>query len=551
MGSVYRKQFTKPIPPGAELIDRKGERLARWRDAAGKLRTARVTVGRDGAERLRIESGTYIAKHRDGNGLIVETPTGCRDRDAAKQVLADLERKAERVRAGLLSTTEARAAEHVARPFAEHVAVYLDGLAAAGSVDRHRQNVEACLKRLSEDCGFARLSDLNRDALERWLAVAAKQGRSARTRNAYRAALVAFCNWCVRSGRLVSNPFVGVPKANQAADPRRRRRSMTEDELRRLLDVASRRPLLAAMTVRRGKRKGMISAQLRPETRARLEWLGRERALIYKTMVLTGLRQGELASLTVGHVHLDADRPYLELDAAAEKNREGSSLPLRADLIADIEGWLTDRLERLRGEARASGEPMPAQLPARAPLFDVPDKLIHIFDRDLKAAGIPKRDDRGRTLDVHALRTTFGTLLSKGGVPLRTAQEAMRHSDPRLTACVYTDPALLDVSGALDALPSLPLSPSPGDETERLRATGTETALARLAPPLAPNQCKPGESETTGDNLSMQAPVSPSVLPLAVSPCSGNEKGPLTIAVSGPLEVHPAGLEPATLSSED
>jgi hypothetical protein len=37
-------------------------------------------------------------------------------------------------------------------------------------------------------------------------------------------------------------------------------------------------------------------------------------------------------------------------------------------------------------------------------------------------AGIPKRDDRGRTLDVHALRTTFGTLLSKGGVMARTTQ---------------------------------------------------------------------------------------------------------------------------------
>ena len=47
--------------------------------------------------------------------------------------------------------------------------------------------------------------------------------------------------------------------------------------------------------------------------------------------------------------------------------------------------------------------------------------------------------------------------LSKGGVPLRTAHAAMRHSKPDLTANVYTDPKLLDVIGALDALPSLPL----------------------------------------------------------------------------------------------
>ena len=31
----------------------------------------------------------------------------------------------------------------------------------------------------------------------------------------------------------------------------------------------------------------------------------------------------------------------------------------------------------------------------------------------------------------------------------------MRHSDPSLTANVYTDPTLLDVAGALEALPSL------------------------------------------------------------------------------------------------
>jgi integrase len=59
--------------------------------------------------------------------------------------------------------------------------------------------------------------------------------------------------------------------------------------------------------------------------------------------------------------------------------------------------------------------------------------LVRILDRDLRAAGIPKRDDRGRTVDVHAMRTTFGTLLSRTGAAPRTAQAAMRHSDIKLT----------------------------------------------------------------------------------------------------------------------
>ncbi len=78
---------------------------------------------------------------------------------------------------------------------------------------------------------------------------------------------------------------------------------------------------------------------------------------------------------------------------------------------------------------------------------------------------IVKTDDRGRTIDIHALRYTFGTHLSKVGVPLRTAQAAMRHSDPSLTANVYTDPKLLDVAGAVASLPDLPLAGVGGPAT--------------------------------------------------------------------------------------
>ena len=154
---------------------------------------------------------------------------------------------------------------------------------------------------------------------------------------------------------------------------------------------------------------------------------------------------------------------------------------------ADLRSWLSDKLRALQDEARLKlGQPIPMRLPPETPVFNVPDGLIRILDRDLVAAGIArltrnqqtgkliidKRGDRGRTIDVHALRTTFGTHLSKGGVPLRTAQAAMRHSKPDLTANIYTDPKLLDIAGALDALPSLPLDPKL--QCEGARATGTD-----------------------------------------------------------------------------
>src|SRR5262249_16918622 len=162
--------------------------------------------------------------------------------------------------------------------------------------------------------------------------------------------------------------------------------------------------------VRTGKRKGEAIASVRPEVRQHLEEIGRERALIYKTLVLTGLRKDELATLTVAQLRLDGSVAHVELDAADEKNREGNSVIVRDDLANDLQAWLADKLASLQAEARSRGEPIPHRLPGDTLVFVVPTGLTRIFDRDLKAAGTAKRDERGRTLDVHALRTIFGTL---------------------------------------------------------------------------------------------------------------------------------------------
>ncbi len=63
-------------------------------------------------------------------------------------------------------------------------------------------------------------------------------------------------------------------------------------------------------------------------------------------------------------------------------------------------------------------------LPVKTPLFNVPQDFIKVFDRDLAAAGIAKMDDRDRTVDLHALRHTFGADLSKAGGPSRHAAQS-------------------------------------------------------------------------------------------------------------------------------
>ena len=132
--------------------------------------------------------------------------------------------------------------------------------------------------------------------------------------------------------------------------------------------------------------------------------------------------------------------------------------------------------------------------PADVPLFYVPTGLRRILDRDLEVAGIAKKDDRDRTIDVHALRHTFGTMLSQKGVAPRTAQAAMRHSRIDLTMNVYTDARLLDVAGALESLPSLPVD---GDlNRSQHEATGTDGA-EKLPPMLPPGAVQTGQSEAS------------------------------------------------------
>src|SRR5260370_743286 len=188
---------TRPLPLEAEIFTRKGERFARWKDSKGKTRTEALTIGKDGRDRVVAVSPYFIAKYRDGSGLVVEQSTACRDETAARKVPAD---------------------------------------------------------------------------------------------------------WGVERNRLSSNPFAAVPKAIVKADPRRTRRAMVETELVKLLDAAQRRPLRDD------------AAKDRPEIWERRKPAGRERALIYKTLVLTGLRKGELASLTVGQLDLDRPAAYAALD---------------------------------------------------------------------------------------------------------------------------------------------------------------------------------------------------------------------------------------------
>ncbi len=165
---------------------------------------------------------------------------------------------------------------------------------------------------------------------------------------------------------------------------------------------------------------------------------GRERAMLYRLAVETGLRAGEIRSLTRASFELDATPPVVRCLAAHTKNGKQAIQPLSPSAAEVFRDFLA------------------LKAPA-TPAFTLPKKhlIADMVREDLAAAGIPFRDDAGRKVDFHALRHTFITNLARAGVHPRIAQKLARHSTVDLTMSHYTFVALEDNVRAVAALPDL------------------------------------------------------------------------------------------------
>jgi integrase len=449
MATIYREKWRRPIPDGARIIDRLGKKIVCWTDGQGRRQSAELDKDGKGVWTYYPH---WFVRYRDADGVMRRMSTGCRDDKAAKQILANIVSEVEKVKSGIISREEAHISVHSDAPLAKHVEDYASHMRACERNADHIQGTRRAILRVANDCDFGRMRDVQRIKAERWLLKHAELGMSARTRNTYRIALVAFGNWCVRESRLLANPFAALPRANEAMDRRRERRALTMEEIGKLLKAAEERPLHNLMKVTKGKRKGQPLTNLGQPTRDQMHRVGQSHSMFYRIAIFTGLRYSEIKSLKVADVHLDAQPPYLDLHARYDKSRRGAHQPLNDDLVAHLRRFLADRLNHTQATARRQGEPCPMVLSPEDRLIPhVP--LIKAFNMDLKHAGIEKKDDRGRTVDLHSLRHTFGTLLARSGVAPRTAMELMRHSDIRLTTNIYQHLELVDTAGAVNQLP--------------------------------------------------------------------------------------------------
>ena len=205
MGTIYKKTVTRSLPSGATISTKRrratskelrnnpnqatsAELVASWRDRTGERQTGLVIDGGDGSKRVRVESSTYYAKFRDGNGIVPVVPTGCREKQSAMSVLDELTSRAELVKAKVMTRDQANIADFQNTLLSEHIEEYVGHLESRNvHVDRTK-TTKTQLVESSNGCGFRYLNDLNADRLHKWLAAqisSKKRKMSAAVYNGY------------------------------------------------------------------------------------------------------------------------------------------------------------------------------------------------------------------------------------------------------------------------------------------------------------------------------------------------------------------------------
>lgn len=368
-----------------------------------------------GAVKVTVESRHWYAYRRDGKRQIkVRLFT---DKAASLSKLAKLNTTLER---GEAEMTDPRK-EHLEKPALTHLEEFLPVMRARGRSAKDKARKEVIPRTFAGR--LKTLGDLTPAAIDRYLAAVKS---SAGNRKKHLSAISVWAAWLLKKDRIAVNPLdrVDVPATEKKT---KERRALATEQIQRLLDAARARPLTAFV--------GRYGEAVREPVRRALERRGRERALVYKTAVYTGLRLGEITALRPCHLELDR-RPFprLEIPGKLTKNGQQARLLLVPAFAEELAAWVRDT--------------------GKGPddtLFHVPQAAVRIMQADLKLAGIPNRTSRGDA-DFRSLRMTANVMLGQAGIPARIRQLFMRHSDIRLTMATYDDEAFLPLEAAVKAM---------------------------------------------------------------------------------------------------
>ena len=402
MGNVYKSSYTATLPAGAVV---KGTTVT-WTTKRGKKQTGKLTAN----NRVLIETGKWIAEWTDETGKEHKESTGCTSKDAALHFLRHKELEVERIRAGILSREEITQSTQAQIPIALHLDAFHASRKATDVGLRQIDDVNKKLKDIFDFINVIYLDELKTEHFEKYIVFRKENRMTPRTINHDIAALKTFFKWCLSTRRMTDSPVKSIKKLSTASGCETNRRAFTEDELSRIFVAARTRK-------NRGEKRCY------------------EVEMIYRTLLGTGLRSSEIASIKVNQVTLT----HIILEAPSEKNRKGTYQPITQGLSQLLQNWINDS-EKKPGDA----------------LFVCTKKSIHdAFVGDCLAAKIERIDDRGHILVPYSFRHTFGTRLARAGVPLTTTQRLMRHSSPELTAKYYIDVTPIEMIDALEKIERL------------------------------------------------------------------------------------------------
>ena len=349
---------------------------------------------------VRVKAKTYSGRYRPVDALKhIQVALGVTDKQVAITKLAAIVKQAQWEMYGHVAPR--LQVETLAMPLDSLIGDWVADIAVKGAGSHHCGVSKLNMGVLMRECGWKRVSDITPDSFIRWRG--ATRGRSAKTLKEYLGCVRGFLNWLVRSGCLPSDPLASVGKVETRGREVRQRRPFSHDEFLRLLAVTT-----------------------------------PARRVVYAVAYYTGLRRSEIASLCWGDFNLSHVGPTFTILAEHAKNKERKTLPLQSDLR-----------EMLVGYFETCGSPDSSVKALRVP------HRLDAFYLDLKKAGIPKVDDRGKILDFHSFRHSFGTRLASENIPLSAAMTLMRHSDPKLTAKLYVDHAALPLSASIGLLPGM------------------------------------------------------------------------------------------------
>ena len=302
--------------------------------------------------------------------------------------------------------------------------LYLADLRTRASA-KHLVNVESHLARILAAIPARTTGEVKPLMAVQFRTAVLAEGRSNRWANILVQSLKGMLRWAHGMDMIARDPLAGVKKLPEGKRQQvQARRALNDAEIEALLRAAR-------------QEDDDLSVRVRVP-----------QAAFWRTVLETGARYGELRAIT--WAYLDPENAVLTLSAQTTKAGKERRIPLASDLVAEL-------LSLKASHWQVTGLPPtptdPIFLSTHGRPWPVPSNNINRhLKRLLERAQIDRVDARGEKIDFHALRHSFASRLARNGVPLTQAQRLLGHSDPKLTAQVYTHLNVEDLRGAIDSM---------------------------------------------------------------------------------------------------